>query len=362
MVRESVAPSRASSLYFVHPLVDFTLVGGLSIFTFFFLINFHTGERTPEVYNLAAMLVWIVNWPHFSATLHRLYSSVNHTLQYPVTSFVIPWVVAAGAVGSFLEPVAIAPYFVKLYLIWSPYHFSGQTLGVSLLYSRRAGIQFPEWARKSLSIFIFCTFIMGSLASEISGMPIAFYGVQVPTLGVPAFFRDVTQVVMYVSAFAFFGYWLWTGVRQRRWIPAIVVLPAIAQFFWFVLGASVPAFNEFVPFFHSLQYLLFAWHINLAENVPSNSPQFTPGLFVFRQSTIWLAINLVGGAVLFHFLPDWTATFSGESLTFSTAIILAAVQLHHFFVDGVIWKLRRQSVMSPLMMSFKQLQVQRTTG
>jgi hypothetical protein len=39
----------------------------------------------------------------------------------------------------------------------------------------------------------------------------------------------------------------------------------------------------------------------------------------------------------------------GTPLDFSLGVVLAAIQIHHFFVDGVIWKLRRTSVSSPLM-------------
>jgi hypothetical protein len=39
----------------------------------------------------------------------------------------------------------------------------------------------------------------------------------------------------------------------------------------------------------------------------------------------------------------------GYSLAFSTEVVIATVQIHHFLVDGVIWKLKRQTVSHPLM-------------
>ena len=38
----------------------------------------------------------------------------------------------------------------------------------------------------------------------------------------------------------------------------------------------------------------------------------------------------------------------GIPLDLSVAVIIAGVQIHHFFVDGVIWKLRNPRVANPL--------------
>jgi len=56
-------------------------------------------------------------------------------------------------------------------------------------------------------------------------------------------------------------------VQNKRMLPPIVLLPALTQFVWFVLGAEYAAFNRFVPFFHSLQYLLIAWSMQLKEKL-----------------------------------------------------------------------------------------------
>ncbi|TDI37111.1 MAG: hypothetical protein E2P02_23420 [Acidobacteria bacterium] len=103
------------------------------------------------IYATSAALLVVVNWPHFSATCFRLYHSRANVAQYPMTVLAVPFIILAGVWASFVEPDAVAPYFVKLYLIWSPYHFSGQTLGISLLYARRAGVRFAPWERFTLA-------------------------------------------------------------------------------------------------------------------------------------------------------------------------------------------------------------------
>jgi hypothetical protein len=76
--------------------------------------------------------------------------------------------------------------------------------------------------------------------------------------------------------------------------------------------------------------------------------------FVLRESARWFGLNVVGGAFLFFALPT-LAELTGASSTFSFAVVATAVQLHHFFVDGVIWKLKNPKVSSPLAVHVPEL-------
>jgi hypothetical protein len=49
-------------------------------------------------------------------------------------------------------------------------------------------------------------------------------------------------------------------------------------------------------------------------------------------------------------------------MAFSSAIVLAGLQMHHFFVDGVIWRLRNSSVRNPLSSSIPELFGRRSAG
>ncbi|MGZ3713441.1 MAG: hypothetical protein ACXVBE_16875, partial [Bdellovibrionota bacterium] len=123
--------------------------------------------------------------------------------------------------------------------------------------------------------------------------------------------------------------------------------PVVTQYVWFVFGSGLAAFQEFVPFFHSLQYILIAWSMELHVQA-EKSPVRKPMRFLLTKSASWGGANFIGGSILFYFLPLLFSRFGWE-LGFSTAVILSGVQIHHFFVDGVIWKLKRKTVASPLM-------------
>lgn len=351
--KHTVTTESKPSLYFVNAPVDFLFVGGASIVTFFAILLFYTPSRTPEVISLAVFLMWIINWPHFSMSTHRLYQSRANVEQYPFTAIVIPFIVIGGAVLSFVYPLTVAPYFVKLFMIWSPYHFSGQTVGVTLIYARRAGLKVGLWERRVLSGFIFGTFFLSTIRAEASRSGYQYYGIDYPSLGVPQWAVTASEWGMWLMLVAFvvvFALWCW---RTRRLVPLIVLTPAAAQYIWFVQSVYVPSFQEFVPMFHSLQYILIAWGIQMKERLELS--RATPSRkFALSETSRWTALNFAGGVGLFYVLPKF-AVFAGAAPLVAEGVVAAAVQIHHFFVDGVIWKLRNQTVSHPLMMNVRDV-------
>lgn len=355
---------RPQPLYFVNGPVDYFFIGGLSVVAYFVLYFFHDGQRSSLVLALAAQLMWVCNWPHFSATSYRLYHSRANIMQYPITALVIPWFILLGLIASIFSPTIVAPYFVKLYMIWSPYHFSGQTLGITLIYARRAGLMIGKWQRLGLSVFIFGTFLVSSSRAETNLTGAEYYGIQYPGLGIPTWVPSLIEMMMYAGGAVFLLLTFQQALRDHRTVPMIVLLPAVTQYIWFVPGGYLASFNEFVPFFHSMQYMLIAWSVQLKEKM--DMQHIPPSAHYVRNETLrWYGLNFLGGVALFVVFPWVTAALLTGSLgtaqnwsqilLFTTGLTAVAVQIHHFFVDGVIWKLKRTTVASPLMVNLDQM-------
>ncbi len=343
----TTAQAKTNRLYFVSPAVDWLAMGGLSIVVWLLLRAWHTGERTDTVITLGMQLAWVVNWPHFAATSYRLYQSPDHVRQYPLTAIVLPFVIVLGVVAAFASPDLVAPFWAKFFLIWSPWHFSGQTFGVTMLYARRGGWRIDPWLRRGLLAFIFGTFLVGTVGAETYEGGLEWYGIDYPALGLPAWTIDAATALMYAGLAVVVVQLVRAARREKRFPPAIILLPAAAQYLWFVGGSNWQSFTEFVPLFHSLQYLLIAWSMQLQTVVASQPSKRNVAVTTAR----WCVANFAGGVVLFYILP-LLATTLGYELTFATAVIIAGVQIHHFFVDGVIWRLRSTAVTSPLMGTF----------
>jgi hypothetical protein len=334
-------------LYFVNAWVDASLIGGVSVLAFLLFYAFHDGQNMGPLYGTAAVLTIFANHPHFFATNYRLYHSRSNIRQFPMTALVAPVLVGAGMIASLAYPDTVAPYYVKLFMLWSPYHFSGQSVGISMIYARRAGFQIGKWERRALSGFIFGAFIATLLTYDTSLEGIEYYGMYYPGLGLPLWTVTAATIFMYVCGAGLLGLAIRWSVKNKRVLPPIVLLPALTHYVWFLGGTLSPGFQEFVPFFHSVQYLLVAWTVQLKES--SDARRAGPSTrFVIGQSLRWMVINIAGGYALFELLPYLFST-DASNLYFTSGLVAAAVQMHHFFVDGVIWKLKGQTKGSPVM-------------
>lgn len=361
------AAKPAQHLYFVNAPVDYLIIGLASIVTFaaFFLI-YGDSKTVLWVAPLALTMQYIINHPHFAATNYRLYHNKENIMQYPFTALVIPWLILAAVIGSFYSPDYIAVIFYKVFMYWSPYHFSGQTLGISLIYARRAGFFVGKWERFTLSQTIYSTFLYmtanGDVITAATDLVLSTksYDVDQIRLGLPGWVPYFILGWLIINAMGFTYLVVKWSIAQRRVLPPIVVLPLLTQFVWFIPGSYCPSFYLFVPMFHSLQYLLIAWSLQLKEKM--DLLKITPSVgYVVRETARWGLINGFLGWLLFWGIPlGLYHLFSTEfgwsyTETFVLGIIGAGVQVHHFFVDGVIWKLKKKTIASPLMVNLDDM-------
>ncbi len=352
-----VGSSVSSDRYLVSSVFDFLLLGGGSLLTYALLITLSWDQGGYQMLVVAGWLSWVVNWPHFSATLQRLSHSTQSRKEFPLTVALIPLVISLGMVASLAQPELVAPYFVKLYLIWSPYHFSGQTVGVTLIYARRNGMSFSRWGRLCLSAFVFSTFIYSTLEAEVSPEGASYFNVPYPGFGVPPVFATIFFWIMVAAGFAFLFHFF-QALKKKANFPWMVLLPGVAQLVWFVFGRRCLPFYALVPFFHSLQYLPLVWAMQIEErrSAPAEQTPRIPSIFetVRRETLFWYFSNVLGGIGLFHILPK-LLSFTGVSFEMSSAVLLSGIQLHHFFVDGVMWKLRSTRVNRALTRNVRNL-------
>ncbi|MFT3883537.1 MAG: hypothetical protein QM703_28280 [Gemmatales bacterium] len=352
-------------LYFVNAPVDYLIIGLGSILTFLALLAVFGTEAVPLASTIAGWLVYVVNYPHFAATNYRLYHNKENIRQYPITALVIPWVILAGMIGSFYSPNYIAVSFLMIFLYWSPYHFSGQTLGITLIYARRAGFFVGKWERFTLANLIYATFLYmtarGEAITAASDLILPpEYSIERYRLGLPMWVSQVILVWMVINAAGFLYLIAKWCKEQKKMLPLIVLLPVVTQIVWFIPGSYVKSFYLLVPMFHSLQYLLIAWSLQLKEKM--DMQKITPSVdYVVKESIRWGSINLVLGALLFTGIP-YAIHFVLQDVfdinypfVFVLGIMIAGVQIHHFFVDGVIWKLKKKTVASPLMVNLDDL-------
>lgn len=340
------------------PAVDLLFgCGGLYLVAFALLWS--VGPPMAQTIHLGVLplAVLALSLPHYGATLLRVYErreDRRHYAFFAVAATALVW--GWFAIGVYAAGVGSA--LVTLYLTWSPWHYSGQNYGVGMLLLRRAGVVVSPFARRMLwsSFLLSFALVAVSIHAALPGAaytptvtsPLAEGAFAFEPLGLPM--RWLAPLLLAIGA----GYVATTTVafsalarvaRASALVPmfAVVALQAL----WFSLpvlasvttiGASVLPLGAahrgyvllWVALGHSLQYVwITTWFA-----VPGASPR--------ARARYWSRSFLVGaaafGAPSLLFAPELFGRHAFE--TGLGLLVTAAVNVHHFILDGAIWKLR----------------------
>ncbi len=288
------------------------------------------------------------NNPHYMATLHRAYHSAGDFRKYRFFTVYVTLLVGAAAVILHLAP-ASAPWIITLYLTWSPWHYTGQNFGIAQLLIRRGGGPVDGVARTLLHSGYVAAFVVWAAALHVarpSGDP-SFI-----SLGLAPRLADSIQaggaLVWAVCSWAAFqrlarhvawralaGPMLLTGT-QALWF----VIPALATRFG-GLELSAGYFSAGVlAFMHCAQYLWITTYY-ARRGGESGGGGAVKGA-ARRGFSFWryYLLLVVGGIALFVPGPWVASRVFGHDFVESFLIFMALVNLHHFILDGAVWKLR----------------------
>lgn len=178
------------------PVSDLLWGAGLSyLFAFSLLVVASTAMMSAFPPWLMMFLVLILSIPHYGATLLRVYERKEDRSAYAFFSkystlllgLLLVWGVRDIRVGSVL---------FTLYLTWSPWHYTGQNYGITLMFLGRRGVAIEKRTKQALRVSFVASFVVRFF--YIHGPDTAFsFGdrVQLLSLSVPALAADMVMFV-----------------------------------------------------------------------------------------------------------------------------------------------------------------------
>jgi tetratricopeptide (TPR) repeat protein len=309
----------------------------------FFAANSHSRAWPVAFYALALLF----NYPHFMATVYRAYHSYSEFLKYRAfTVHVAVLLALAGVLAHVWYPAL--PWIFTLYVCWSPWHYTGQNFGILMLFAWRSGMAPSTTERRALWLAFVASFamLMLSFQTEASGDPLVL------SAGLPARW---TLPLRGVLALLFVGAsgWAFWSMKRRTSLGALTpsLLLAVTQFMWFLLpglveliaGSDVPQTrysSGILAVLHSTQYLWITSYYQAQETRAAGA----------EWKLKRYLLTLAAGGILLFIPGPWIASrvfhadFAASFLTFT-----ALVNLHHFILDGAIWKLRDSRIRSLLL-------------
>ena len=300
------------------------------------------------------VLALFFNYPHYMATIYRAYHSSEDFNKYRIFTVHITGLMLGTVFLCHLFPSAL-PWIFTLYLLWSPWHYSGQNYGLFMMFARRAGATPSAPQRQAL----YAAFIVSYLMFFVS----LYSGPSTDPLSVsPALPENVARFASALMGIAFTVvavYGVSGLLRQlgvRKFMPALALLSTqclwflMPSFFWLAEGWKLPPIRYstgVLAIMHSAQYLWITSYYAHREATGTSGRNWRP--------VAYFAVLVAGGIALFIPGP-WIASYLFHyDFTTSFLIFTALVNIHHFILDGAIWKLRDGRIASLLLNSRQSL-------
>jgi len=326
-------------LWIYAPAVDLLIGCGAWSAPLLLLTAFVATGKAAQWSFVFYLLALLFNYPHFMATAYRAYRSYDELTRYRFYTIHLALLLAcAGLIAHLWYP--LLPWIFTIYICWSPWHYTGQNFGLAMMFARRAELSPTENERRALHLSFIASYVMLMLSFHTgpSTDPMIISLAIPSAVTLPA---RITLAGFFVGAS---GWAVWSLGRRGGWKAVLPTATLVTtQFLWFLLPALVELLSgKEVPqtryssgilaVLHSAQYLWITSYYQRNEARAAGNASWS-----FAR---YLLILVAGGIALFIPGP-WIVSrafhtdFGASFLTFT-----ALVNLHHFLLDGAIWKLR----------------------
>jgi hypothetical protein len=362
MSQMNAARTPSSAPWLFGPIPDLLLGCGLLYVALFAAFLVAGPEiRSAQADYLFPLLILLFSGPHYGATLLRVYEQRAERQRYAIFSLYATALVAVAFIGGLYNAV-LASWLATLYLTWSPWHYTGQNYGIGVMFLRRRGVDVTASLKRFLYASFVVSFALTFLMVHVGGSKLAVVpeigsSVRFVPLGIPRAIVDPLLAVLGLVYVAVLGGFAHLLIRKGAWReagPTAVLI--LTQAVWFPVplafqhfgwASGVEPFNIdlrghyalWVALGHAVQYLwVTAFYARAAAGWNGYLPYF--GKVLVAGTAIWTLPYLVFGRSALGPLSIDAGLLM---------LIAAAINIHHFILDGAIWKLRNMRIASVLL-------------
>jgi len=364
MSEASAPPVASHQRWLLGPASDLIFGCGIGYGVFFLFQVFAGGTmRSWMPFALLPTLTLLIAGPHYGATLLRVFQRREDRQKY---GFFALWVTVILGIAFLagLQSAVVGSAILTLYLTWSPWHYSGQNYGIALMFLGRRGIRITLPIKRLIYASFVCSYILlffsmhgGSRTADYAPVSYGSTIYSFTSLEIPSSF---SLVVVGVAALGYLGsiagavFLLLRRASARDLVPTFLLIAV--QGLWFtipVLSRLTGLLQGVDPFSNQHAKYAFMW-IAVGHSVQYLwiTSYYAKQSGLARAHSGFLARSLIVGTAawilpLLVFAPSALGQLPKDmGLGVVTASI---VNLHHFILDGAIWKLRDSRVARILM-------------
>lgn len=344
-------------------VAEFLLVGGatLLLFPLAWLLRVASGLDTAElaVGFVTFYAAAVINDPHFSVTYLLFYRKARarlfgtefgklQRLRYAFAGVVVPVALAGWAVSAIANRSAFSlGLMLQLMFFLVGWHYVKQGFGVLVVLSARQGFSFTARERRLLLAHCFCAWLYARASPFDPGTEYFEQGVVFRSLPHPPGLEAATEAAFWLSTLGL-GWALVSVWRRLRRLPPLAALVGflVTVWLWVVYSSIDPLMVYLIPALHSVQYLYFVWLLKRNEGRAEEGPPLFQRPAAVRVGVLavsavalgWLILHAAPAAFDNAFSID-DATQAGDlGVTPFLAAFVTFVNLHHYFMDWVLWR------------------------
>ncbi|HUB09995.1 MAG TPA: hypothetical protein VMB50_23530 [Myxococcales bacterium] len=344
-VPRAAAEPRAATPFIVGPWFDGAFFFA-SVLTVFAAWIASASFGVSGFYVLAAVAI-ASNGPHLASTWTRVYMDRREWKKRPVQIFLVPLAILGAIVGLTFWGARGFALENTVLLYWATWHFLQQNWGLLRIYQRRSGEPDSALALRLERPLLYLSVAWCALHRLKTG-PRTLFGTEVayPDLPWPVIHALLGVVVCLALVY------LVLRVREARasaWIRVGFLLCAFLGFavpFLLIKTDGTTAFAA-AACWHGLQY------IGIVRFYHRNA--WTKGVAPYARVVSWLSQPGWGRVFLYSCLlwalagSGYVLIYGGSLLTRGTSwtietwggVTWLSLTFSHYYLDGVIWKLRR---------------------
>ena len=287
-------------------------------------------------------LALILNYPHYMATIYRAYHRAEDFKKYRIFTVHTTALIVLTLLLSHYW-LRLLPWIFTIYITWSPWHYSGQNYGLFMMFAGRVGADPDKGTRQALYGAFIASYLILFLGFHTghSSDPLFI------SLGIPLLVSRWEQMVLGVAFVGLSAYGVVKLARQTGWrrlIPSLTLFSS--QCLWLLLPSGIALLRHsdipqtryssgILAVMHSAQYL---WITSYYARRESSGEQDAMGRN--WRPLAYFGVLIVGGIALFVPGPWLASRVFHHDFSLSFLIFTSLVNIHHFILDGVVWKLR----------------------
>jgi hypothetical protein len=104
-------------------------------------------------------LALVCNYPHYMATLHRAYARREDRSAHRLFTHGVTAVLLVAALAAHLR-LELLTWLFTAYVMWSPWHYTGQNYGLLMMFLRRNGVEVTPGVRRALRASFVASYLM----------------------------------------------------------------------------------------------------------------------------------------------------------------------------------------------------------